>query len=293
MADGGYIVCDEPEINWHTNSCSLFSWGIASDDTFEAKLSERYGCEVHEFDPTVNGSDGSNKSDLVTFHKIGAWSHRTNLSIGPVDTIDNLVRKYWRWGTSLNLKIDIEGAEWEALPAVSDWLLDKTDHLILEIHTAFKEGAIGQFLTPTLSMVQTMERLREKFYLIHWHVNNCCLPTQIGPQEFVPGPIELSFIRKSLIPGLPTGPFHLHEELNGPNAPANPELTEAYAHAWGWDVPHEKNWEAFDQSNFFSRFLENMWLEKKERKRQQNQTFPSTLDTVQYVALRSTDRSGM
>jgi hypothetical protein len=293
VADGGYIVCDEPEINWHGNHCSLFSWGIASDDTFEAKVAERYGCEVHEFDPTVSGSVGASSNELVHFHQIGAWSERTNLSIGPVDTIENLVREYWTWGTSLNLKIDIEGAEWQALPVVSDWLLERVDHLILEIHTALSP-VVGQFMTPTVSMVETMERLREKFYLIHYHVNNCCNPTQIGPQEFIPGPIELSFIRKTLIPGVPTGPFHLHEELNGPNVVSSPPFTEAYNKVWGWENHHDRNWEAYDQSNFFSRFLEKMWLEKQERKQQDRRQTSSSagLSTVEYVALRAADKKG-
>jgi hypothetical protein len=207
-----------------------------------------------------------------------------------VDTIENLVRSYWSAGTALNLKIDIEGAEWEALPAVSDWLLDQTHHLILEIHTALVPGTIGSFVAPTASMVQTMERLREKFYLIHYHVNNCCYPTQIGPQEFVPGPIELSFVRKSLIPGVPTGPFALHEELNGPNVMYRPPFTAPWVHAWGWDDPHERNWEAYDQSNFLSRLLDKMWLEGRERN--QSSTV-ETVPVVQYFAMRAAEKRGL
>jgi hypothetical protein len=276
IADGGYVVCDEPEIDWHRNSCSLFSWGIASDDTFEAQLSQKYGCEVHEFDPTVNGSLGANASSLVHFHKMGAWSHRTQLSIGPVDSISSLVSQYWRRNTSLNLKIDIEGAEWETLPAVPDAIFDQVDHLILEIHTANSPTIMGAFLPPTYSMVETLERVREKFYLFHYHVNNCCSPTAIGPHDFIPGPIELSFIRKALIPGMPTGPFHLHEELNGPNVLFYPQLDDTVMPGYGWNRTYDKNWVAYE-ANPFAATLDRFRLADESRESQRNAHVAKTL----------------
>jgi len=234
-ADGGYTVCDEPELGWQKDNCTLFSFGIASDDTFESALSERYGCEVHEFDPTVNGSDGDAASELVHFHKVGCWSHKTNLKgIGPVDSIENLVHLYHKRNTRLSLKIDVEGSEWETFPAVPDSLLDRVDQLVLEIHTnngGWDPYALCYRFSVTSSMVQTLQRLREKFYLFHYHANNCCDPCQLQPFLYAPGPVELSFVRKALVRGVPTGPFNPHEEYNGLNLLGKAPLNLAQ---YGW-----------------------------------------------------------
>jgi hypothetical protein len=234
IADGGYVVCDEPEVNWQKDHCSLFSFGVASDDTFEVSVAQKYGCDVHEFDPTVTGSVGASSNPNVHFHQIGCWKEQGTLSIGPVDTIENLVNTYKKANTSLNLKIDVEGSEWETLPVVPDSLLDQVDHLIIEAHTTFVAPA--RFLTPTQSMVNTMNRLKDKFYLFHYHINNCCHPWKVGPHDFVPPPMELMFVRKSLVPGNRTCPFNNHEELNGPNALWYPQFnTPAMLDMYGWN----------------------------------------------------------
>lgn len=245
-ADGGYVVCDEPEVNWRKGDCSLFSFGVASDDSFELAFAKRYRCEVHEFDPTVNGSKGADTGELVHFHKLGCWKEKGNLSIGPVDTIENLVSRFHKKGNSLNLKIDVEGSEWETLPAVPDSLLDRVDHLIMEAHTTVSQIPLKPgFFTPTLSMIETMARLREKFYLVHYHVNNCCTPTEHGPNYWVPGPVELTFVRKALMPGVPVGPFQLHEEMNGPNVVGLPEWTSNQFYRFAWWGPYGESWERY------------------------------------------------
>jgi hypothetical protein len=246
-ADGGYVICNDPGLGWQNDNCTVFSFGINDDDTFESSLSRMYGCEVHEFDPTVKGSEGA-ASDMVHFHPIGCWSHKTNLSIGPVDSIENLVHRFHKRNSRLSLKIDVEGSEWEAFSAVPDALLDQFDHIIMEVHTWYP----GQVSTPTQMidyfvssrMIDTMVRLREKFHLFHYNVINCCPPSETGPLPYTPGPVELSFVRKALIPGVPSGPFHLHEEMNGPNLLKSDLIDNGIFSRYGWDKNYERSWEA-------------------------------------------------
>jgi len=238
MGDGGYVVCDD---FWRKDNCSLFSFGIASDDTFELQVAAKYGCEVHEFDPTVNGSAGANSSDLVHFHRIGCWDKETTLSIGPVDSVQSLLHRFHTKNTHLSLKMDVEGSEWTALPAIPDSILNEFDHVILEIHTRREP--------PSLNMVQTLARLREKFYLFHYNINNCCAdsPAKLDSRSGlgVPGPVELSFLRKDLVQGVPTGPFDLHEELNARNVLSHPAVNSTVMPKFGWDRAYDENWEAY------------------------------------------------
>jgi hypothetical protein len=248
-ADGGYVICNDPGLGWQNDNCTVFSFGINDDDTFESSLSRMYGCEVHEFDPTVKGSKGAATSEMVHFHPIGCWSHTANLSIGPVDSIENLVHRFHKRNSRLSLKIDVEGSEWEAFSAVPDALLDQFDHIIMEVHTWYP----GQVSTPTQMidyfvssrMIDTLVRLREKFYLFHYNVINCCPPSQTGSLPYTPGPVELSFVRKALIPGVPSGPFHLHEEMNGLIDLRKSTLMDNDIFSrYGWDKNYERSWEA-------------------------------------------------
>ncbi|CAK0799660.1 unnamed protein product, partial [Prorocentrum cordatum] len=71
--DGGYVWCNDaaphpkPE-----GGCTLFGYGIDSEDEFEQQVAE-WGCQVHEFDPTVERTQGEHAyPDRVHFHREGA-----------------------------------------------------------------------------------------------------------------------------------------------------------------------------------------------------------------------------
>merc|ERR1711924_125623 len=94
--DGGYIVCED--VPWHgQHGCTMLSYGIAYDDNFEIAVSNKWGCQVHEFDPTVQGSAGSRQNpEKIHFHQEGIWSGPAVLSIGKVDSLANHMQTFWQ-----------------------------------------------------------------------------------------------------------------------------------------------------------------------------------------------------
>ena len=64
---GGWYICDIlPSVA--PKKCIVYSYGLGADWSFDTKLSEQYGCEVHGFDPSGknwrNGMHGNNYANI-------------------------------------------------------------------------------------------------------------------------------------------------------------------------------------------------------------------------------------
>ena len=68
--DGAWWMCEADDYKPPQNSCLVYSVGISKDWTFDDTISQRYGCEVHSFDPSINLTDHM-RSPLIHFHNIG------------------------------------------------------------------------------------------------------------------------------------------------------------------------------------------------------------------------------
>ena len=74
--DGAKFVClDKWKRTIDKNQCLVYSFGIATDWSFEEILADM-GCTVRTFDPTVDGIPSDVKTSKITFEKIGL-SHFT------------------------------------------------------------------------------------------------------------------------------------------------------------------------------------------------------------------------
>lgn len=221
--DGGYVVCsDVPFANQH--GCTLLAYGIANDDNFEMQVAG-WGCQVHEFDPTVTGSVGARQHpDKIHFHQEGVWNAPGTISIGKVDSMPNHMNAFWQKSMSLSVKMDVEGAEWVALPSVSDSDLGQVGHLLIELHLNAPDHELLEMMP---SCIAQLQRLKQHFYLYHVHFNNCmgCVrPYPGGGSYKIPAAVELSLLRKNLIAGEPQGPFHPRTEMDRPNIPSRPPV---------------------------------------------------------------------
>mmetsp|Transcript_51775 Transcript_51775/g.160394 ORF Transcript_51775/g.160394 Transcript_51775/m.160394 type:complete len:324 (+) Transcript_51775:91-1062(+) len=232
--DGSYVVCED--LPWRgQGGCTILGYGIDFNDRFEIESAQRWGCQVHEFDPTVSSSQGAKlHPDSIHFHQQGLWSRPTTLKIGKVDSLENHIRSLHHAkgvpDSRLVVKIDVEGAEWPALSAASDSLLKEIDHLIVEFHIR-PEDVFSADMPDKISLLR---RLKRHFYVYHIHFNNCgnwqtpekdCHQPFPGAPGYYVGNVELALVRRQRIAGVPQGPFSWHSELDERNVPWMPPLT--------------------------------------------------------------------
>ncbi|XP_046566669.1 probable methyltransferase-like protein 24 [Haliotis rubra] len=133
--DGGWDVCVDPPYRLHA-PCLVYSFGINFDFSFDDDIANKYGCDVHSYDPSMNVGDHL-RGQRIYFHKTGlnatdvinedGWRMRTFSSIlkdnnHSQETIDLL-------------KIDIETSELWALPEMLEsGSLRHVKQLCFEMH---------------------------------------------------------------------------------------------------------------------------------------------------------------
>lgn len=142
LEDGDKYAClDEPLQLATTDNCLVYSVGINYDWSFDEAM-ERFGCEVHSFDPTIDYPEGPREGHpSITFHHIGIGrNNHTNVYGWRIHTLDQIVKMLGHEGRTINyLKIDAEGGEFDMLAqqlldSNGDFVLDKVEQIGFEIH---------------------------------------------------------------------------------------------------------------------------------------------------------------
>jgi hypothetical protein len=166
--DGGYLVCD----NLSDGIQSAYSYGVGPNDELGCEVSKRYHVTTHEYDcfdparPTCQGG-------VFDFHneclapKAMRDKHRRVF-----DSLQDQLAKNGDAGKRLLVKIDIEGAEWEALLATPDEVLERIDQIPMELHV-FK-GVAPLHL-------QVIKKLKKTFYVVNLHYNNFACNPKMKP----------------------------------------------------------------------------------------------------------------
>lgn len=160
--DGQKAVCLDDKIAPNPDKCLVYSFGINYEWSFDEEM-EYYGCHVYSFDPSMDDVQHDHTT-RIHFYKLG---------LGWTDGIDET----WKWELkSLQsiykmlqtkhgqvpidyLKIDIESAEWSALPQIiQSGMLKKVRQLGVEIHLP---GA-NDTLTEYLKLAKTLRSLENE-----------------------------------------------------------------------------------------------------------------------------------
>lgn len=206
LHDGGYVMAMDP-----APTCAL-SLGVGNDISWETDMSN-LGASVAMFDPTVDGPPRRLQS--ARFHRLG---------LGPTDSGD-----YRTLATLMGLadlpedgvaflKMDVEGAEWEALHATPLDKLGQFAQITLELHgiRGLADPERGTF------MLEALSRLSSRFYPIHLHANNFGVPYRYG-NYWMSGPLEVSYIRKDfLVDAIPA--TSIRHDLDRPCHPGLPDI---------------------------------------------------------------------
>src|SRR5688572_12466252 len=129
--DGGYLLCD----NLSEGIESFYSYEVFEIDAFACDVASRYEVPVHYYNCSEVPSS-SCEGGLV-FHDECVGAAPSEVGESPViDTLQNHVEQNRDGEKRLIVNMDIEGAEWDALRAAPDALLEQIDQLPMEMHGA-------------------------------------------------------------------------------------------------------------------------------------------------------------
>lgn len=200
--DGGYLMCG----NLLGQVQSGYSYGIAGYDKWGCDVSTRLKVRLHQYDcfntaqPACPGGDTvfhAECVDGITRTKEGRF----------FDTIGNQLTRNGDRAKHFVMKIDVEGAEWNALLLAPNDVLGQIDQMAVEFH-----GVEGQ------QYQAVVERLKTFFHVAHIHFNNAACVEGLDP--FPTWAYEVLFVSKRLgvvDPSRTAGGLH---PLDAPNNPA-------------------------------------------------------------------------
>ena len=180
--DGGYIMLDKLLENK-----VAYSFGISDDVSWDKFMTEQ-GFDVYMYDHTIEKLPEENEK----FHwkKIGLTGiydeNHSELRTLPMLLEDNghLDKKH------IILKMDIEGAEWEALCTLPDKFMEQFDQIMLEFHNMNREDNYPK-------MEMALEKLNKTHQLVHLHGNNWENYTMMAGRV-MPNVIECTYIKKDV-----------------------------------------------------------------------------------------------
>jgi hypothetical protein len=204
--DGGYLMCE----NLIEPIDAAYSYGVGPNADWDCDVSRRYHVPVHQydcFDPARPTCDGG-KFD---FHN-ECIAGRAETKDGKIfDTLENQIRKNGDIGRHLIIKMDIEGAEWDALLATSDEVLASISQITMEMHGSDDP-----------KILEAIRKLKRNFYLVNLHFNNWSCRSNTAP---LPAwAYQTHWVNKSI--GLPDPTAQVpapSSPLNAPDSPVWPD----------------------------------------------------------------------
>jgi hypothetical protein len=163
--DGGYLLC----ANLIPGVEVAYSYGIGEEDNWGCAVSREFGVAVHQYDCFTSARPACEGGRFV-FHNVCVGASTETRQSREFDTIPRQLAVNGDSGKRLLVKIDVEGAEWDALMATPDAILDTIDQMAMELHGADEAR-----------FVDLIRRLKTKFYLVNLHFNNYACTADSAP----------------------------------------------------------------------------------------------------------------
>ena len=178
--DGGYLLCS----NLLQQVKAGYSYGISGYDGWGCDVSTRQKVPVHQYD-CFNTTVPVCRTGRTIFHAECVGGTKRTEDGRPFDTVLGQITKNGDAAHHIVMKMDVEGAEWESVPALPDEALQRIDQIVFELHGVKEQ----QYL-------DTVRRLKQFFYVAHLHINNfSCEP---GHEPFGGWAYEGLFVNKKL-----------------------------------------------------------------------------------------------
>jgi hypothetical protein len=203
--DGGYLLCG----NLLAEVRAAYSYGISGYDEWGCDLSRGLSVPVHRYDcfDTRNPACPGGKA---VFHAECVGSEHASRNGRPFDTLQDQIAANGDGPSRLVVKMDVEGAEWDALLQTPGDVLDRFDQLVVEFHK-----------TEDPRFVVVVQKLRDYFHVAHLHFNNHSC--QVGLEPFPSWAYEVLFVSKRLGIVDPSARASIAHPLDAPNKPTAPD----------------------------------------------------------------------
>jgi len=201
-ADGGYLMCE----NLVQGVQSAYSYGISTEDNWGCQLSREFQVGIHQYDcftphrPTCEGG-------RYVFHDECVGETAATIDGNPFDTISGQIAGNGDTGKRLIVKMDVEGAEWDALLATPDEVLAQIDQMPMELHG-----------TDEARFLEVVRKLKRQFYLVNLHFNNFACSESAAPFPAIA--YQVLWVNRRLAEVDPAAP--VPAPLAAANAPDNP-----------------------------------------------------------------------
>jgi hypothetical protein len=204
--DAGYLMCE----NLIGTLGAAYSYGVGYNDDWGCDVSRAYQVPVHQYDcydPNRPACPGG----TFIFHD-ECVADRPRISGTRVfDTLENQIARNGDRGRRLLVKMDIEGAEWDALLAAPDDLLMAIPQVAMEMH-GYDDPKI----------LEALRKLKRHFFIVNLHFNNwACTPEAAPLRSWA---YQVLLVNKEvgvLDPSVsPPAPMSL---LNAPDARSRPD----------------------------------------------------------------------
>jgi hypothetical protein len=168
---------------------------------------------VHQYD-CFNPARPTCQGGIFVFHHECIGPRAEDRESRVFDTLANQIRRNGHAGGRLVIKIDVEGAEWDALAAAPDELLASIPQLAMELH-GFDDPQV----------LAVLRKLHRHFYLVNLHFNNWSCTATAAP--FPAWAYQVLWVNKrigEIDPSVPI-PAPMHS-LNAPDAPNQPDCQQ-------------------------------------------------------------------
>lgn len=183
QGDGGYLL---PDVLSQTDG--VFSAGIAANSDFEFHLADVCGLQVDCLDGSIVNMPKQHKN--FTFQRKFLGTSKSSEFIDLEGWLEGSEQR----GSSMILKIDIEGFEYESLLSSSRKTLDRFKVLVIELHSLEQLGSrLGLHLLKNF-----ISKITENHTVVHAHANNVGGKWSF-PGWKVPSGLEVTLLRNDAI----------------------------------------------------------------------------------------------
>jgi hypothetical protein len=186
-SDGGYVMIEA------FDAVGAISVGIGGNVSWDLDVAGR-GLPVGMFDPTIAAPPSAVPGG--TFHRVGlgtpAQASASGLALEPLPRLLELAGA--PASGDLILKIDIEGAEWEALADIDDFA--RYPQVVLELHDL---GRLQDAAAAT-NVLHMLRAIHATHVPVHVHANNEAGLAAFGAY-WLPEVLEVSYVRRELARG--------------------------------------------------------------------------------------------
>jgi hypothetical protein len=207
--DGGYLLCG----NLLGNVAAGYSYGISGYDGWGCQVATTLGIPVHQYDCFDTRQPACDAA--TTFHAECIGVESGSIDGRAFDTIEHQLQKNGHGTSSVVVKMDVEGAEWDSLLEAPDAVLERVDQLAIELHGVNE-----------VRFVSVVQRLRRFFHVANVHMNNFSCAADVSP--FPAFAYEVLFVSKRLGQVDATAPPPpMPHPLDSPNIPDRPDCQVA------------------------------------------------------------------